>query len=178
MTHADEVDAIGMGEYSQSRYLDWLEEQIASTKDKSYRELLERMHEKEFVWLVPNDDNRIEDGLDIRNEFFRRRTMSRQRCSVLEVLIGLSRRLAFIAGGEPGYWAWELLINLGLSRMSGHIGKVRAETIDEILETLIWRTYESDGSGGFFPLGWPNKDQRKVELWYQMCAYIDELPES
>jgi hypothetical protein len=29
--------------------------------------------------------------------------------------------------------------------------------------------------GGFFPLTHPNDDQRKVEIWYQMNAYLDEL---
>lgn len=138
------------------------------------------MHDKEFVWLIPNDDNRIADGLDIRHEFFMRyknRAIISQGCSVLEVMIGLSRRLAFMAGGTEEDWAWALLKNLGLDKMSGHIGRIRAVQIDDILERLIWRTYDPDGCGGFFPLAWPRKDQREVEIWYQMSAYIEENPE-
>jgi hypothetical protein len=47
--------------------------------------------------------------------------------------------------------------------------------VEDILDTCIWRTYQPDGQGGFFPLAWPEEDQTKVELWYQIAAYIDEL---
>ncbi len=49
-----------------------------------------------------------------------------------------------------------------------------AAEIDDILERLIWRQYQEDGQGGFFPLAWPEQDQREVELWYQMNAYLAE----
>lgn len=159
------------------KYLVWLEQQITPDRDRMYSDLFGLMQAKEFVWLIPNDDNRIADGLDVRAEFVRRSDTLIQGCSVLEVVIGLSRHMAFIAGGDPGRWAWQLVCNLDLRRMSGHIGDRRADYIDDILEQLIWRTYERDGSGGLFPLAWPIGDQRKVELWYQMCAYIEELPE-
>ena len=142
-----------------------------------YTDLFEQMFLKEFFWTVPNDDNRIEDGLDIRREYFHRHEALDRGCSVLEVIIGLSRRLSFLAGGDSEWWAWRLIANLELSRMTGRIGAIRAERIDDILDRFIWRLYEPDGTGGLFPLAWPKEDQRKVELWYQMCHYIEELPE-
>lgn len=171
------VNATGMGDSLEDRYLDWLTTQIRPCRNRSFHELYKIMQDKEFVWFIPNDDNRIEDGLDIRCEFFHKRNVLDQGCSVLEVIVGLSQRIAFFAGGIPDYWAWELIINLGLNRMSGHIGKVRANQIDDVLERFIWRTYDADGTGGLFPLAWPKEDQRRVELWYQMCAWVDELPE-
>lgn len=171
------VDPTGMGEGRTDRYLDWLTNQIRPSRDGSFRDLYDLLHTKEFVWFVPNDDNRIDDGFDIRFEFFHRTVTLPQGCSVLEVLIGLSRRIAFIAGGDSEDWAWELLVNLGLDRMSGNIGRVRAEQVEEILERFIWRTYDPDGSGGLFPLKWPPADQRKIEIWYQMCSWIEELPD-
>lgn len=171
------VDQSGMAEFLEHRYLRWLAEQINTKNDKSYQELFERMHNKEFVWIIPNDDNRVADGLDIRNEFLHNHNKFSRGCSVLEVVIGLSRRMSFIVEGEPEDWAWQLITNLELHKMSGHIGKIREEQIEDILEQLVWRTYNPDGGGGFFPLSWPNEDQRRVELWYQMCAYIDEFPE-
>jgi hypothetical protein len=46
--------------------------------------------------------------------------------------------------------------------------------IKNILDTLVWRTYQPDGRGGFFPLNHPEEDQTKVEIWYQMNKYVIE----
>lgn len=138
------------------------------------------MHSKEFVWLIPNDDNRIQDGKDLRREFLHDNddpgfvTLD-QPCSVLEVLVGLSRRISFAAGGSAEGWAWQLLLNLDLERMSDPLSQRKATKVDQILEALIWRTYNPDGTGGFFPLSWPEEDQTKIELWYQMSAYVNEI---
>lgn len=155
-------------------YLPWLTSQVHN--DGSYNDLFDQMHQKEFVWFVSNDDNRLEDALDVRNEYFGsgRGPHLDVGISVLEVLIGLSRRMAFIAGGEAQHWAWQLLENLGLTRYRDPVGPIKYERIDAILEDLIWRNYEPDGRGGFFPLNDPDTDQTKIELWYQMNAYINE----
>lgn len=155
-------------------YLGWLGTQIRSSRD--YLHLLRIMLDKEFVWLVPNDDNRIGDGLEVRKEFTRETGVIYEGpCSVLEVLVGLSRRLEFMAGGEAAGWAYQLLENLELHKLYGSLGPRKIIKADEALETLVWRTYSPDGTGGFFPLAWPNEDQTKVEIWYQMAAYVEEI---
>lgn len=142
------------------------------------------MFEKEYIWFIPNDDNRLGDGLDLRIDFCRQRNLPLKLrgemgyCSFLEVLIALSRRLAWNAGGTAPNWAWHLVRNLQLDIMYDPIGPKKARRIDEILDMCIWRTYAEDGSGGFFPLAWPERDQTKLEVWYQMHAYIDEIPET
>lgn len=167
-------------------YLHWLAPQIRDefvNRGETYWNLLELMFEKDYVWLVPNDDNRMADGLDLRSEFchdhrIRVNTLrSLKPASFLEVLIGLSRRLSFIAGGNPQGWAWQLLVNLELTHMIDPLSRYKARKVDDIMDTVILRTYRSDGLGGFFPLAWPEEDQREVELWYQMAAFIDEIPE-
>jgi hypothetical protein len=93
------------------------------------------------------------------------------------MIIGLSRRLAFTAGGDPVEWAWHLLGNLGFHSCADPLNASTKQYIDEELDRLIWRTYKADGSGGgLFPLAFPKMDQRKVEIWYQMSAYIEENP--
>lgn len=163
-------------------YLYWLAPQIRDERtNKTYWDLLTIMFEKEFVWLVPNDDNRLQDGLDLRVDFCYAQHIRSDAlrnlgpCSFLEVLIGLSRRLAFDTGGGAPGWAWQLLINLELHKMADPLGRARKHRVHDILDTVIWRTYNPDGCGGFFPLSWPDEDQRQVELWYQMSAYINEL---
>lgn len=164
-------------------YFDYLIPQIRPEDDgETYIDLLRLMHEKEFVWFVPNDDNRIMDGLDIRTEWILHVLEAVGPpvdlgipCSFLEVLIGISRRMGFITSEEPSGWAWQLILNLELNRMRDPLSRYKKAKTDEILERVIWRTYERDGAGGFFPLTRPRHDQRKIEIWAQMNAYIIEI---
>lgn len=164
-------------------YLLWLQAQL---KDEwaptgSHWGLINLMFDKEFKWFVDHDDNRVVDALDLRVEFvsasrYRRSQIPRLGpCSFLEVLIGLSRRLAFIAGGEPPGWAWQLVTNLELHKCQDPITPRKASVINRIMDTCIQRTYSPDGQGGFFPLAWPDGDQTNIELWYQMNAYAEEI---
>ena len=159
-------------------YLGWLEPQVGvNHQSRTYNGLLQLMARKEFVWLVPNDDNRIADGLDVRREFFNEIGLEGDLgpCCFLEVLVGLSRRLAFDANGSASGWAWQLIENLELHKFPDPVGERKASRINEIMDTVIWRTYQPDGQGGFFPLAWPEYDQTKVELAYQWAYYINEM---
>lgn len=170
-------------------YFNWLVSQIEVNSVKTYNGLFEKMHETEFVWVVPRDDNRVFDGLDLRTEFvdnthgwklediLKLDVMTGKGASVLEVLIALSRRVAFTAGGEAPWWAWQLIGNLGLYRFPDPFNKRKSEKVEEILDALIWRTYQRNGEGGFFPLNDPTEDQTKVEIWYQMNQYAMEIQE-
>jgi hypothetical protein len=158
-------------------YFEWLTSQIEipAGNHNTYYDLFERLHETEFVWIVQGDDNRIMDAMDLRSEFIRGWKAARRPVSVLELLIGVSRRTEWVAGGTAPQWAWVLLKNLRLTKASDPWNGAKARRVDEILENFIWRTYESDGQGGFFPLRFPNVDQRQLEIWYQMQAYAIEL---
>jgi hypothetical protein len=165
------------------KYFDWLCTLIRFPNDgHTYLGLMQIMHAKEFVWIVGNDDNRLSDGRDLRVYYINAgldigdpQFKNNGPVSVLEVLIGLSSRLAFLMDGNSKVWAWQLVENLGLHKKFDPIDQATEDAINEILDNLIWRTYEYDGSGGFFPLRFPEKDQTKVEIWYQMAAWIEEL---
>lgn len=137
--------------------------------------MFECLHSKEFVWIVPNDDNRIVDACDLRREFWGEgQPIPQTGVSVLEVIVALSRRLEFNAGGNQEVWAWALIKNLGLHRYDDPISQPYRDLIDAVLDALIWRKYRPNGKGGFFPLKNPKEDQTEVEIWYQMSAYINE----
>lgn len=167
-------------------YFTWLCDHVnvayGRPTDKTFHSLLGLLHGKEFIWIVPNDDNRLEDAMDLRHAFFNENRVTNSRdllngvppLSVLEVIIGLTERLSFLDGGDPKDWAWRLIENLGLHKQCDPITPRREEYIEDKLETLIWRTYEQDGIGGFFPLAFPQEDQTKVEIWHQMSAYLAE----
>lgn len=171
------------------RYFDWLYSQVSSVRltdpNLTYRNLLHFLHTKEFVWLVPNDDNRAEDGRELRYEYLSAEGVRINErdpywidfaCSMFELLVGLSRRLSFDTDISPRVWFWELITNLELDIYNDSVPFTCdvVDDIDAVLDRVIWRTYEYNGGGGLFPLIRPEKDQRKVELWYQLSFYIIE----
>ena len=177
-----------MNELLDDVYLEWLYGQVSSLKYRhascTYWNLFNHLYRKKFIWFVANDDNRAEDGRDLRLEFFEFKQMPIDRewyeldCSVLEMIIALSRRLSFEADDTTESWFWELLNNLGLVYYNDAVYRDQEslimEEVDHKINRLISREYEADGSGGLFPLKYPLKDQRLVEIWYQLSDYLAE----
>ena len=104
-------------------------------------------------------------------------------CSVLEILVSVANRMEDILydpknGNRALKWLWTLICNLGLDIFTDAVYKSDPgsfmQEIDDILEKFIGRTYDRKGQGGLFPLKKPRKDQREVEIWYQMQEYLDE----
>ena len=143
---------------------------------------MKQLYVKEFVWLIPNDDNRAEDGKELRYEFINEQGIDEVDqawldlgCSVLEMMIALARRAAFESDDEVVDWFWRFIFNLGLNNHTDIAYTSATEReVDNVLDTVIFRTYDADGLGGLFPLTHPRQDQRKVELWYQLAAYLSE----
>lgn len=173
-----------MDEPLDELYFRWLYSQVGSVKTRvrarTYWGLLRQLYTTEFVWFVPNDDNRAMEGLELRQEFLQNSDISVPDeswmaigCSFLEMLIAMSRRFSFECGREPSHWFWLMMRNLKLDSYND-AGKIPEGIISARLDTVIWRRYGSDGHGGIFPLEHPEKDQRKVEIWYQFNAYMLE----
>lgn len=159
-------------------YYEWLVSQIHIPNHNDYSELFERLHNLEFIWIVPHDDDRAGDGTALRYEFLNgaSRKLLLKEATILEVLVALSRRVAFQAGTESAErWAWRLLKNLRLNKATSPLVGSKGERVEEILYNLVWRQYQSNGSGGFFPLKHNLKDQTKVDIWNQMNAYVMEM---
>lgn len=163
-------------------YLRWLYRQVAQVRlrnpSRTYWSLLRHLYVTEFVWFVPNDDNRVEDGKELRYEFIEEEGLTHvseewltMGCSMLEMLIGLSRRLAYESQGQPRAWFWHLLNNLEIDTVTDE-GLYPEGDVTEVLNTVIFRTYAADGKGGLFPLKEAQQDQTRVEIWYQMAAYL------
>lgn len=168
-----------MGQPVDELYFGWLCLHNINGAEQ-YQTLLKILHCKEYVWTVPNDDNRIEDGRALRREFIEHSNVEgvdpswlSLGCSMLELLIGMSRRLQFMTEESPSDWFWEMLTNVGLNFYDDH-QHIPLNHVDDTLDQVIWRTYRHDGRGGLFPLEFPEADQRRIELWYQMAAYVLE----
>lgn len=167
------------------QYFVWLYGQVASIRNRnpvrSYWELLRSLYSHKFIWNVPNDDNRVADGLDLREKWLEESGAERDRnwleleCSMLEMLIALSHHLGFQTSEEPMEWFWRMLDNLELRQYNDNVFNSRIpEIIDDTVDMINERTYNPNGYGGLFPLQRPDRDQTKVEIWYQMAAYLQE----
>lgn len=167
------------------RYLIWLYGHIGPTKtrnpERSFWLLAGQLHTKRFEWGVPNDDNRTEDGKDLRHEFLTLTTTGcdqlwlEQDCSMLEMLIALSRRVEFESAQSSYHWFWTMLENLNLRVYTDIVYDDEVEMIvEKAITAVIDRRYRSNGNGGLFPLKRPPRDQRSVEIWYQMSSYLLE----
>jgi hypothetical protein len=91
------------------------------------------------------------------------------------MVVALSRRMSFESGLDTDYWFWRLMDNLNLRQ---YVDEIYDEDVvlivEETLNIVLNRTYHADGNGGLFPMIHPGKDQRQVELWYQMSQYLME----
>lgn len=166
-------------------YFEWLYSRIWAVRNRnparSYWKLAKQLYSTPFVWFIPNDDNRVIDGQDLRNEFLNDKGIEADEawlgldCSFMELLIALSRRLEFETEQPAADWFWRLLENLELQKYTD--SKIRPSTHDHIacvLHKINERLYSESGQGGLFPLEHPKSDQRRVEIWYQMHAYLLE----
>ena len=167
---------------SKDEYFLWLLEMVGA--EKSYSNLCGQLYKTKFDWFIPNDDNRMNDGFDLREEYLETSSLGINEldndilysdCSVLELIIGICRRISYESFMSIDDAFWELISNLELEKYTdNNYTKTSYNQIDRKVKTFIDRKYRPDGHGGLFPLKNPQEDQRNVELWYQMSAYLLE----
>lgn len=172
-------------------YLEWMYKLVCDdhyTKNLSYRKLFTYLYDTPFEYTKPMDENRYEDGLDLRYKFGYEHDiddsiisayLDNRPCSVLEMMIALSIRLETNImcneefGDRVGQWFWEMLVNLGL-------GKMNDRNFDEarfydVMHTFMSNEYSRNGKGGLFSTKDDTKDMRILDIWYQMHAYLNDV---
>lgn len=175
-------------------YFRWLYNKVTNPK-KSYRKLAGYLDTQPFYWSVPNDGNREMDCIREREIFLAEESFfvdnyseqqeyfMKEPVTVFEVMAVLASRLYFQMDGlgEPKEmydWFEELLKNIELDYLIDsrfYNNQLIYEEIDEILDTLLDRSYDKSGNGSFFPLKRKTKlSMPTTEIWYQMMAYLDE----
>lgn len=171
---------------------------------RSYTELLHYLLKIPFYYDVrnfPRDENRKLDGQRLRENYLveeeniplsselgQQFLAENDGCSVLEMLLALSKRadLEYLGDGSGEGKAdlfWVMLDNLGLLEFPNW--RFSERKVGEIVEDFLDRVMDSDGNGGLFPLKKehpdPEKqrnlseiDQRKREIWDQMMSFFYE----
>lgn len=169
-------------------YFNWLCGLIDSerfSKAVSYDKLLAHLHNIEFTWFIPKDDNRAHDGLMLRRRFgLARDDLSVQNyitgpCSVFEMMVALAVRCEENImddshwGNRTGQWFWGMIRNLGLGSMRDSSFDV--DVVDDIIATFLNRQYAPDGRGGLFTVKDYPQDMRTVEIWCQLSWYLNSI---
>ena len=167
-------------------YFEWMCGLICSNRYAeaiSYRKLLAYLHNIEFTYSIPRDKNRAEDGLDLRYRFAYETNIKHAEdyihgpCSVLEMMVALAIRCEENIMDDPSYgnrtgqWFWSMIVNLGLGFMTD--SRFDEQFVDDVIFRFLNREYEPDGKGGLFTVRNCKYDLRTVEIWYQMCWYLD-----
>ena len=142
-----------------------------------------KLHSMAFVWILPMDENRAEDGKSLRYLYSLERVgdgVTTEEideylagpCTVLEFLVGLARRIEndimYDAGSDDdrtSVWFWEMVQNLGLDRYDDeHYDDIE---VDDIVTKFMSRKYNEE-SGNIFKVG---SGQKNMQLWDQAQAW-------
>lgn len=175
-----------------NEYFEWLYGLVCDTrrpKSLSYRKLLMHLHNTEFRYVIQRDRNRASDGIDLRYRFALEREHKYPTdqvmnildgpCSVLEMMIALAIRCEETImddasiGDRTSQWFWGMVNNLGLGAMLDN--RFERGEFDRIVNRFLDREYSPDGRGGLFRLRNCDRDLRTVEIWYQLCWYLDSI---
>lgn len=170
-------------------YFEWLYNIVCGdrySKQISYRKLLMYLHDTEFRYLLFKDGARAEDGISLRYRFACDRLDIHDAdlyiegpCSVLEMMIALALRCEEnimddpLIGNRTAQWFWGMIVNLGLGAMSDSRFDLRK--VERAVTRLLERDYDQDGSGGLFTVRDCTADLRNVEIWIQLCWYLDSI---
>lgn len=172
-----------------NNYTTWLKDRVGFNK-RRYKNLIKHLNHTEFIWVLDDDRNRMEDGLYIREDFLMKMNVDKDTfidvpCTVLEVLVALTIRMYDEYVGEPGeedqnIVFWELLSNLGLDDLTDNSWD--QDMYDVLVDDWMKRNFDEFGVGSIFPLydyrtSKPKtlssiEDQRKISIWSQMQYYI------
>lgn len=174
---------------SLNDYLEWLMDIVDIPND--YYLLSTKLLSKSFYSAIDRDINRARDGEALRDEYLLSigdpdtidpdlTIIFSEPCSVLEMLVALSRRIDLEIQPDPDgtyrpdKWFWLMIYNLGLDFYSDR--DYDENQIDQILTVFLDRSYGKDGIGSLFPV---QKSGQKLdisaentEIWFQMQTYI------
>lgn len=172
-------------------YFDWMYQLVCDEEYAmriSYRRLFRYLYDTTFLYIVDMDANRADDGRNLRYRFGYERgyydtdihdCLDDKPCSFLEMLLALSLRCEETIMADPEHgnrtrvWFWDMLSNSGLAAMTdARFSKPQAH---KIVDRLLNREYDKDGSGGLFIIKRCKHDLRTVEIWYQLCWYLDAI---
>lgn len=174
----------------KERYFDWICLRIR-TDDRDpedYSEILRYLFDVSYLYSIPMDGNRYEDGIGLRYRFGEETGIDTAviasmldifPCSMLEMMAAMAIRceedLMYNPkyGDRTGVWFWHMIDSLGFKDMTD--GRVDCDKAAVIVLNFLKHNYKPNGDGSLFRIeDGENKetDMRRMELWYQMGDFL------
>ena len=158
-------------------YPTWLIKRLRAPR--VFESLLGFLHSVEFLYSIRGDENRVADGLELREEYISEfgpvQDLPCDRVSVLEVLAALSIRCAYQTDSGDHEWFWIFISNLGLGEYRS-LRSAQESEVRGIVEVFLNREYDRNGVGGIFPLDHNSRyNQKRRELYAQFFDYLNAL---
>lgn len=173
-------------------YFKWLYDIVCASKyvdGISYTKLLRQLHDTEFTYLIRRDEDRAENGINLRYRFAISEGYGDilaqvlhdldNPCSVLEMMVALALSCEeeimddASYGNRTGQWFWSMIVSLGLGPFID--SRYDRRFVDTALSRFLNREYEPNGKGGLFTIRGCKADLRHEEIWVQMCWYLDSI---
>ena len=171
-------------------YLNWMIGLVYDDRDCeqiSFKKLLKYLHNIEFTWTIKNDEHRAKDGIGLRRRFslqmgYEDNYLSSYLegpCSMLEMMLALAIRCEETIMDDPSkgdrtrQWFWGMINNLGLGAMTDNV--FDRKVVKDVINDFLNHKYERNGKGGLFTVRNIKKDLRRVDIWCQLCWYLDTI---
>lgn len=167
----------------EDKYVDWIIEQVC---DEGYEQMADRRYlfdaldREPFIPACRMDENRAEDGVDLRHRYFletgEESGHGLRRCTMLEMLAALAMRceetimIDMDVGRRVGRWFFPMLVNMASPLEDGIFGS--PYTVMMGCRRLRNHDYAPDGRGGLFYIPGYKGDMRGLEIWSQLMAYL------
>ena len=174
----------------KERYFDWMVKKVSLANTHmtgNYSKLLTHLNNRSFdLYILPIDQNRAEDGIDLRYTFgYEEKVdqheieyyLDRRDCSMLEMMVSLAIKAENIVGDSKlgdrtGFWFWKMIGSLGLLQYNDP--NYDETAVEFAIDCFLNHDYRQDGKGGLFTVEDPPHDMRDVEIWNQMCWFLNE----
>ena len=171
-----------------NHYFEWLYKSTCGcgiSEEISYRKLLMHLHSTQFYYSMSKDADRAAAGVDLRWRFVCENNYDvsvlnelEGPCSVLEMILALAFYCEEVMddpayGDRTAQWFWGMITNLGLGAMSDNLFDRRY--VDDVVTRFLDRKYNPDGKGGLFRIRNCEHDLRRVEIFHQLCWYLNSI---
>lgn len=172
----------------RSDYFEWMYDIMCDgwfARSVTYRKLFTFLHDTEFTYFVPHDENRADDGIALRYRYCLLNDCEDLEyyldgpCSVLEMMVALAIRCEERImcdpdkGDRTAQWFWSMVSSLGLSGMTDHNFDERL--VYDVISRFLDRDYSPNGKGGLFTIRRWDRDARDAEIWHQLLAYCNSI---
>lgn len=176
-------------------YYMWLRHLVTKPpmKDFVHNKLLKILYEREYIPDNSYDNNRMVDGLYMREKYARQTTKTdeeygkkmqyidasfgRDPCSMLEMMIALAYRhdKKYAEDLDTFGLFWFMIESMGLSSETDIA--INEKRVNKVIDNFLDRRYSPDGRGSLFYVPSTKKDMRELEIWYQAQEFYNTLPE-